>query len=613
MIENKPTQENDFNSSVELTEEKSNPSSDETNELEYLSDKDLLDQSLTLFKTQLPQNSHKTLLKIKEIIKNRQLEELNQKKQEFVASGGNPIDFEYKNEKFDSFFSHYFEHKKKLNAYLDSIKKTEQENYAKKLVLIDLLKKLYLTDSVNPSLYKIYKEIRVEWENTGNVPAEHYKILNNNYYHHLRNFFSFLDINKELQNRLFQENLTERLAIIAHTKELINEPNIPKALNEIHLLHKRWKNTDPVSEKDKHTTWEEFQQLSKQVLDRKKELIATQEKEQQENLEQKNLVLSKIELLIEKQATTQKQWKEKIDLYEKLKNDFVTIKHIPKETINASWEKFRELSKQFYHQKNEYFKEQKEISKESILKKHELIAIAKENLTNPSTKEAIEIFKKIQNEWKNIKSVNNSQSNKLWFEFKETCDSFFTQLKNEQNQAILATQSLSNDKKNLLASFKSLHLNLPKEEAINELNTWIKKWFEKNITENTIKLDLEFEKYVFKKANELEIEEKTINELLIEQKIKCIETAKNDFIEQYFLNETRNQLNKLSMEINQLENNLGFFNHSKPNAITDSISKEINEKNELESQLTHFSKRIKKIIREKLLEENKEAELKPIE
>ncbi len=291
-------------------------------EISTLSNEDLLNHSIKMIANLPPQEINRLLNNINEELKKRQLIEVKEKKESFVLSGENAIDFNYKNPLFESFQAHYFEHKKKLATYFNFIKKVEEENYEKKLELVERLKGLYLSNTVNKDIYKSYNNIRAEWRSIDKVPADKFKTLTANFQHHLTNFFSFLDLNKELQSKLFEENLAERKKIIAYAKELVGETNIKKALTEIHILHKRWKDTDPVDDKFKNSTWDDFQHLSNQILDKRKELHLLQEKEEQENLQLKSIILSKIIDLVEEKATGNKQWRDKIDLFTSLEMSF---------------------------------------------------------------------------------------------------------------------------------------------------------------------------------------------------------------------------------------------------------------------------------------------------
>ena len=117
-----------------------------------------------------------------------------------------------------------------------------------------------------------------------------------------------LDLNKEFLEQEYSHNLEKREHIIAHAKELENEPVIQKALNELQYLHKLWKEeAEPVAEEFREKTWEEFKEISNKIHERKSELSASIEKEQSENLEKKNQIIAEIKKLSEPSETPKPQ------------------------------------------------------------------------------------------------------------------------------------------------------------------------------------------------------------------------------------------------------------------------------------------------------------------
>ncbi len=129
--------------------------------------------------------------------------------------------------------------------------------------IIERLKNLYTNSEPGTNLFKSIREIKEEWSKAGQVAKSEFKILNNNYFHHLNQFYQMLDLNKEFLEQEYSHNLEKRQHIIARAQELENEPVIQKALNELQYLHKLWKEeAEPVAEEFREKTWEEFKEIS---------------------------------------------------------------------------------------------------------------------------------------------------------------------------------------------------------------------------------------------------------------------------------------------------------------------------------------------------------------
>ena len=68
-----------------------------------------------------------------------------------------------------------------------------------------------------------------------------------------------------------------------------------KSIKRITVLHKLWKEeAEPVAEEFRDKTWEEFKEISNKIHERKSELLAVIEGEQQANLEKKNQIIETI-------------------------------------------------------------------------------------------------------------------------------------------------------------------------------------------------------------------------------------------------------------------------------------------------------------------------------
>lgn len=182
-------------------------------------------------------------------------DEVEDKKHEYTDAGNALENFSYEHPSQSklSGLIHIFREKH------DSFQKNQEEEQKKNLDhrqnIIERLKNLYTNSEPGVNLFKSIREIKEEWSNAGQVAKSEFKILNNNYFHHLNQFYQMLDLNKEFLEQEYSHNLEKRQHIIARAKELENEPVVQKALNELQYLHKLWKEeAEPVSEEFREKT-----------------------------------------------------------------------------------------------------------------------------------------------------------------------------------------------------------------------------------------------------------------------------------------------------------------------------------------------------------------------
>src|SRR5690606_5718517 len=198
--------------------------------------------------------------------------------------------------------------------------------------IIDKLKNLYTNTEARTNLFKAIRQIKDEWKNAGQVAKAEIKLLNNNYFHHLNQFYQMLDMNKEYMEQEFAHNLEKRTHIIERAKELLTEPSVQKALNELQYLHKLWKEgAEPVAEEFREKTWDEFKELSNKIHDRKSELNEQLEKELNENLARKNEIIEELKKLVTPgKEVNHSYWQNAINKVEELRTEFLRLGNVPR-------------------------------------------------------------------------------------------------------------------------------------------------------------------------------------------------------------------------------------------------------------------------------------------
>ena len=353
-------------------------------------------------------------------------DDIEDHKNEFVNAGNEAENFVYHHplQSKLSGLIHVFREKN------DDYTKKQEANHSKNLEdrqnIIENLKTLYTNTEAGTNLFKAIREIKEAWKNAGQVAKSEFKILNNNYFHHLNQFYQMLDLNKEFLEQEYSHNLEKRQHIIARAKELENEPVVQKALNELQYLHKLWKEeAEPVAEEFREKTWDEFKEISNKIHERKSELSAAIETEQNANLEKKNEIIAEIKKLSEPNDNpNHNYWQNSIKRVEDLRSEFLKTGSVPRKLSNNNWNDFKSILRSFNTIKNNYYKSLKGSQQGNLDEKLKLIQTAKDNMLSEDWETAVALFKKLQDDWKKIGHVPKSMTNKIWDEFRETCNTF---------------------------------------------------------------------------------------------------------------------------------------------------------------------------------------------
>lgn len=484
-------------------------------------------------------------------------DEVEDKKHEYVDAGNAPENFNYEHPSQSKLSGLIHIFREKHDNFQKNQEEEQKKNLEQRQSIIERLKNLYTNSEPGVNLFKSIREIKEEWSNAGQVAKSEFKILNNNYFHHLNQFYQMLDMNKEFLEQEYSHNLEKRQHIIARAKELENEPVVQKALNELQYLHKLWKEeAEPVAEEFREKTWEEFKEISNKIHERKTELSAAIETEQNENLEKKNEIIAEIKKLSEpKDNPNHNYWQNSIKRVEELRTEFLKTGSVPRKLSNNNWNDFKTILRGFNTTKNNYYKSLKGSQQQNLEEKMKLIQTAKDNMHSEDWDIAVALFKKLQEDWKKIGHVPKSMTNKIWDEFRDACNTFFNNYREKSSASTDNWKENYKLKKDILEELKAITDEDGSIEKIEALKT---SWNNiGKVPRDKMTINSEFnrtlrEKLKLNKINELELKEEGLSENQLTDKARKI----------------KSQISDLEAEIVKLENNLSFFkNPSRENPL----------------------------------------------
>lgn len=520
---------------------------------------------------------------IKEVFRQKIENDENQKKEAFLADGGNVLDFRYENSYRSKFSLVYNDYKNQLSIYHKENEKQEKENLVERLAIVDELKALYTEQNEsNTQMFKSFRDLKTRWHNAGRIPASNAENVFKNYFFHLDNFYKYLDMNKELQALDYQHNLEVRYSIIKRAEELVEEENVQKALNELQYLHRLWKEEAvPVIEEKREETWQQFKAITNKIHDRKSVLNERLKKEQIANYEKKIEIINRIKEISEAAAKkSHSEWQKAIKDINDLRDAFLTIGRVPKDKNNKTWDAFKEATREFNHIKNDFYKTLKNDQQDNLKKKLALLEIAKEHKDSRDWNNSVKVIKKIQNDWKNIGHVPRKNSDKIWKEFKDTCNQFFDRYKNRQNEYNEEFEQNLVEKTELLKEFKEILIPENKEEALSLLTNFNAKWNKiGKLPNNKAEINQEYSKLYNEKLKSLQLSQNQIQDYKLQAFVDQIVANRDNRLLDDEIRKTKKVIEDLEKEINQLDNNVSFFANANANSpLLKDVYKQIDEK-----------------------------------
>jgi len=498
-------------------------------------------------------------------------DEIADKKHDFVEEGNDMEDFSYEHPEQSKYSALVSIFKEKLDTFNKNQEKEHQENLEKRNQIIEKLKNLYINTEPNTNLFRAIREIKEEWANAGAVAKSEFKNLNHNYFHHLNQFYQMLDLNKEYREQEYAHNLEKRKSIIARAEELINEVSVQKALNELQYLHRLWKEeAEPVAEEFRDSTWEVFKEISNKIHERKSELLVQIEVEQQKALEKKNEIIAKLkDFASSKEAVTHNYWQQAIKQVEQLRSEFLKLGNVPKKLSNQNWTEFKTALRAFNTKKNDFYKNLKNSQHVNLEEKQKLISIAQDNMHSEDWDTAVPLFKKLQEDWKNIGHVPKNQANKVWNDFRDACNTFFNNFREKNASTTDDWKQNYHQKKALLEELKQINDEEGSVEKIEQIKS---SWDSiGKVPRNKMSINNEFnkvlkEKLKLNKINVFDLKEDNLTEAQLTDKARKI----------------KSQIADLEAEVVKLENNINFFNNpSRENPLLKDTYDKIDEKKAL--------------------------------
>ena len=511
------------------------------------------------------------------------LDFLEHKKEDFIAKGGNEIDFKYNSVTKRQFNEVYSEYRDKRNAYYKSLEQNLNENLANRLEIIAQLKGLVNVEEDINTTYKSFKNILERWRHAGPIPRNNYNDVWRTYHHHVEIFYDFLHLNRELRDLDFKHNLEEKIKLVERAEALAEEEDLNKAFRELQTLHKVWKeDIGPVDKEHREEIWERFSNATKAMHQRRQDYFKDLDKVYEQNLEKKKSIIQKIIEIGSHVASHHKDLQQQIRDIEEQREAFFKAGKVPQNVNEKTWADFKEAVRGFNRNKNAYYKKLKKDQQDNLDKKRDLLSLAQSLKDSEDWDTTTSEMKRIQREWKTIGHVPRKYSDKIWNDFKNACNHYFDRLHATKNKAHTEESANFDKKFACLEKLKAFELCGDKEKDLATVKSFIDEWksygrvpFNKkniNVKFNTI-LDAIFKKLdVSKQESEL---------MKYGDKLKKLANADN---ERALLNERtfiRRKIDESLNEIRQLENNLLFFSDtSGDNPLVKDVVKNINRQKE---------------------------------
>ncbi|MBQ5693084.1 MAG: DUF349 domain-containing protein [Alistipes sp.] len=449
--------------------------------------------------------------------------------------------------------------------------KVKEENYAKKLEIIESLKALISSEETLNVTFNRFRELQARWKEIGQVPQSKTNDLWETYNLHIERFYDFVKINKELRDLDLKKNYQAKLDLCEAAEALAEQENIVEAFRKLQKYHDQWREIGPVATEQKEAIWERFKAASSIINHRHQEHFESLKQEQLANLERKTALCEAAELLIANAPTSHKEWNKAGESLMELQNQWRTIGFAPKKENTKIYDRFRSACDRFFELKHAFYAEVKDDMERNLSLKEALCEAAELIQDSEEWKEATDKLLELQAEWKKIGTVSRRHAEAVWNRFRAACDRFFERKSEHFSSVEKQYEDNLSKKLALLEEMESAEV-----KSFDAIKEYQRRWSE--IGYVPIKAKDEIQKRYKQAIDKMfAVVRSSGREQSLSRFKERVNSLRQDG-ERRLRSEREklyNRVRQLEQEVATLENNIGFFTKSKG---AESLIADVNEK-----------------------------------
>ena len=324
------------------------------------------------------------------------------------------------------FKSLYMAYKKERAEYNKQLEAERDENLTKKQAIIEELKALVENPGEMKDAFPHFRDIQNRWRETGPVPQQNFRDINETYQLYVTKFYDLVDINRELRDLDFKKNLEAKTAYCESAEALAEEEDVVEAFKELQKLHEQWKDLGPVAKEFREEIWERFRAATSVINKRYQAHFEGLKAQQVENLAKKEALCERVEAIAAQEITSSSEWNALSKEIEKIQAEWRSIGFATRKENQKVYDRFRAACDKFFERKRASFSEFKDSMNENLAKKMAIIEEAESLKDSTDWKATSDRLIELQKQWKEIGAVPRKKSEQIWKRFRAACDAFFT-------------------------------------------------------------------------------------------------------------------------------------------------------------------------------------------
>lgn len=312
-------------------------------------------------------------------------------------------------------------------------KQQEEDNLTGKLVILEKMEKFLnsVDDKADwDELDKNFSKYAKQFRKIGRVPADKNQATWDRFHEAQDTFHSMRFKYDKKYRQNIEKYLSKKKKLIDEAEALVDTDNIAQAARQVNKLHRRWKKAGNLPQKDENELWDRFKAATDAFNDKKSEKIEVLKKQEDQNYQQKLKLIEKAEDIKDSE-----DWENTHNEYQKLMDQWKKVGPVPRKKSSKIWKKFKGTMDHFYDRRRDHFKEVKEERKDNLKEKEDILDQLKALKTHDDPIEAVNQAKPLQEEFKNAGYVPIKHKNRMWKEYRETCDVIYDRFRAAKSAA----------------------------------------------------------------------------------------------------------------------------------------------------------------------------------
>ncbi len=529
--------------------------------------------------------------------------EIEAQKQLFLTGGGEEIDFVAAEPEIYTEGKELLQKIKEKRAELVAKEDAQKEkNVARKLSIINQIKLLTETQGHEDfnKTYQEFKSLQQEWNEIKLIPQSKVNELWKSYQRYVEKFYDLVRINNEFREYDFKKNLELKTDLCEAAERLDEETDVISAFHQLQNLHQEWRETGPVSRKDREDIWNRFKAASTTINKKYQAHFEELRGKEDENLELKTAICEKLESIDYSKIKTIKDWNRSVKDVLELQTQWRKIGYVPRKWNTKIYKRYRAACDLFFKNKNDYYKSLRGEMEENLKRKTELCERAETLKDSTDWKKTTQEMIDIQKEWKSIGIVPRKYVDSIWKRFIGACDYFFEQKKLNTSSRYDEESRNLEAKRAVVQTIKDMDKTLDADKSLSKLRELMDQWYTIGHVPYKLK-DVTYRE--FYDATEEQFDRLNIDKA--ERKLESFKTNISDMAKSgnaknqlyYEREKLMRQYDRMKNELQTYENNIGFLSVSskKGNHLLDDMNQKVEK---IKSELQLIIRKIEAIDKE---------------